>query len=237
MEISSIQNMQKKLLLDTNLKIIIFDFDGTIINSNQKKEHALIHAISTSYKIDFNQVKNFIANNPGKNREYYFKHFLKFLSPNKDHSKKLIKANNIFASDVENIYQNAEISNGLLDLKNIFPHSQWFIISSANKEEIIKIIKYRGISYLFEGVYGGPKTKYENFNEHILKLVTSNNEVLHIGDGNQDMEFIGKAGIQGLLLTKWSSEINYLLSQRNNILVMESLSQYVCAVHKKNSAT
>jgi len=191
-------------------KIIIFDFDGTIINTNHKKESALIKVIADTYELDYNQIKEYIINNPGKNREYYFKYFLnKLTKSERDSILILEKVSKMFSKSVQDIYANADIESSLLELKNTLPDTKWYILSSANKEEIIKILDYHNILSLFDEIHGGPKTKYENYIEYISKFVNSNDEVLHIGDGNQDIELIEKSGIYGLLLTRWSMEKIY----------------------------
>lgn len=230
MEINSIQDMQMTSLKNLNPKIIIFDFDGTIIDSNHKKEDALIEVIAEVYQLDFNQVKEYIVNNPGKNREYYFNYFLDQLNLQENQSEMLHAVNNLFSKNVQDIYKNAEIESSLVEFKNIFPYTKWYIISSANKDEIVKILEQRNILSLFDDVYGGPKTKYENYNEYILKLINSNDEVLHIGDGNQDIELIKNTGINGLLLTKWSLEKDFLLSYRSSIVVMDCLRHYIYSI-------
>lgn len=215
------------LLKNLNPKIIIFDFDGTIINSNQKKEEILAKSISNIYKLDLLYVEKIITNNIGKNREYYFKYFNdKF---NKSHIDKYIELNRCFSENVKNIYKKAEIDSNLVKLKQYFPDSSWYIISSANSEEIKEVLEYKNISHFFINVYGGPKTKYQNYLENILEFVPNRDEVLHIGDGNQDIKFIEEANIKGLLLTKWSSEKELLLKYKesNNIFVYDSIFDFM----------
>lgn len=60
-------------------------------------------------------------------------------------------------------------------------------------------------------------------------FVPNRDEVLHIGDGNQDIKFIEEANIKGLLLTKWSSEKELLLKYKesNNIFVYDSIFDFM----------
>ena len=213
-----------KLYHNLDFEFITFDFDGVIIDSNQRKESALVKVISDVFGLQLEVVNDFLKSNSGRNREFYFRYFLPDANmANNKKNELLTHLNELFSECVKDIYLNSTLEPSLKLLRELMPKSSWYILSSANSVEILEILKKRDIGELFNGVYGGPKTKVENFNNYIKPLIKLNTKVLHIGDGNQDIRLINEVGIKGLLLTNWSMEPDLLLKQKYNInYVIES---------------
>lgn len=182
------------------IKVLIFDFDGVIVDSNKIKADAFA-------KLFDSQGEEFKE----KVREFHFRH------PNLSRYEKItelcrlagISANAVVLKEMANTFSKYisenlhEIKplNGALDFLAKHHEKRKFIVSRADKQEIIKIITNLGIDDYFVEVYGMelPKT------EALLKIIrdedVSKEEAIFFGDAESDMLAANEAGVHFSLVS------------------------------------
>ena len=201
---------------NSEFDVITFDFDGVLVDSNSAKEIALAKVVSELFDFEFNYVYFYIRDNPGKSRKHYFDYFESRSSIKSIDSTLIDNAFKSFSQDVKHIYSSSRIQESLEKFRQVHPNSDWFILSSANANEIKEFLSERLLLRYFKGVFGGPNSKFTNYNNYILPFVSDPNKCLHIGDGSQDIMHVKSSGVKGALLTSWSAEPNLLLDESNN---------------------
>ena len=171
-------------------KVLIFDCDGVILNSNKTKTEAFrectIHygAEITNEFIKYHKEKG------GISRQKKFEYFLKVLGPkyNISISETVDTLCNKFAKILKHRLLSCDLAPHLNELQNINPDSDWLVVSGGNQLELEKIFKERKINHYFKkGIYGNPRDKYQIISD-LKKDKTKLSNVLFIGDSKYDYE-------------------------------------------------
>ena len=168
------------------IKCAIFDFDGTLVDSNNIKFETFFQVtknIPNSKKL----LERILQEQSGDRYAIF-----KSLS-NRLYRKYKISVNDKNLCDEYTSICEAKVSSAqsikgskdsleklkLMDLK-------LFVSSATPEETLVNIINKRGISHFFDGIFGAPNTK-EMHIDHVMKLFDSNSsEVIYIGDSEAD---------------------------------------------------
>jgi len=201
------------------IKSVVFDFDDTIVLSEQMKQD-VFYEISSKYKqrgIEY--YNNYISKKP--TREQYFKglsqHIIEHsLVDNKSSIYLYTLLLEEFSQKVSNNLKNSgELPNVRLFIKYLFNKEyKLYISSKSNEKDIIETLKHKNLLKYFKGIYGLPNLKIEHF-QHIQKLENiKGDEICFIGDSESDYttacevkcEFIGiitnRNGLKDVICTK-----------------------------------
>jgi len=83
-------------------------------------------------------------------------------------------------------------------------HTQYhfFIASGTPQEELSYIVRQRGLTSFFQGVYGAPATKSEIINKIQIEQNLSREEIAFIGDAESDKLAAKETGIAFIARTK-----------------------------------
>ncbi len=169
------------------IKCVIFDFDGTLVDSNQIKRKAFFSV--TSHLSIYNRIMSDILEDPKiGNRFEIFDCYVKRLNEKYKYivdssdlvneytllcEKKIVKATSIKGAD-----------KALMVLKKI---DVKVVLSSATPFETLnKIIRKRKMSHLFDNIFGSPESKEEHINKVMNIYSLKSNEILYIGDSEID---------------------------------------------------
>lgn len=168
------------------IKCAIFDFDGTLVDSNNIKFNTFFQVtknIPNSKKL----LEQILQENPGDRFAIF-----KSLS-NRLYSEYQISVNDKNLSDeytsicekkvsTAQSIKGSEDSLEKLKLKGV----KLFVSSATPEETLVNIINKRGMSHFFDGIFGAPKIK-EMHIHHVMKLYDSNSsEIIYIGDSEAD---------------------------------------------------
>ncbi len=170
-------------------KIIIFDFDGVIIDSVKIKDNAFKSLVAKYPKKIRNAFFKFHKKNIGKSRfikfEYLFKNLLKIPYTQRD-IKLMSEA---FAKIV--LYKIARINLNKGVLKFLVKNKVsflYFISSGTPQRELKRIIHKKCLNIYFKKIYGSPVDKVN----HILDIIKTykflKKDILFIGDGLSDLK-------------------------------------------------
>lgn len=186
-------------------KIIIFDFDGVILNSNYVKTKTFYNLFkSYGKKIANNAVKyhlNYMGVPRQKKFKYIYKNFLK-----KKISKKILD-NLDFEfrkKSLKKIYQ-LNVSKPLNNfIRKNYRNYNLYISTGAPKNEIVDLLKRKKIFKKFKKVYGPPTKKYQHIN---LIRKSKKGDIIFIGDSLEDYRAAKKSKIK-FILKKHKENIN-----------------------------
>jgi len=178
------------------LKAIIFDFDGVICESVEVKTEAF-RKLFQDYPKQLDQILQFHMDNGGMSRFEKFKIICRdFLRQEltEEHSKKLGR------KFTEYSYQAviaAPFVKGAGEfLEKYYKTFLFFIVSGTPQEEMVSIVKEKGLEKYFKGVLGAPRLKGELLKLILLQNKLDKSEVIFVGDSRTDYEGAKEAGMK-----------------------------------------
>jgi len=207
-------------------KIIIFDFDGVILDSNKKKQQSFYELYREENKHNLKKIINYNKSNLGINRydkiEFIEKKILKIKNWKKS---KVNKINNFSEIVFEKVLESEFIPGAEKLLKLFYKRYDLFVCSATPEIELKKICKKKNIFKYFKKILGSPKKKYENFNKIFNNKNILKNNIIFIGDANSDYLLAKKMNIKYISIRnkKYNSKIKILNLQnlRNSKRIIE----------------
>lgn len=165
-------------------KALIFDFDGTLVQSNFLKKNTFLRLLNKYKNEEF--LKKLLEQKLP--REKLFLEFFRKVGMTSDDIKKNAdlytkKYNHLVDSKIVDM----EPINGVYELFSLGFKS--FINSATPEENIKNIISAKGWDIHFTNVYGSPLSKEENFKKMRKEYSLYNHEIYVIGDGRDDEEY------------------------------------------------
>jgi len=169
------------------IRVIIFDFDGVIVESVDIKTKAFTRLFEKENKSITEKIINYHINNTGISRYekfgYIYKEFLK--RPLSD--IEFQKLCNNFANLVIDAVVNAPYVEGAREFLEDYGSLYSFFIASATPQGEIEEIAYkRNIDRFFKRIYGAPNKKTDVIREIIISENIKPSESLYIGDAISD---------------------------------------------------
>jgi phosphoglycolate phosphatase len=186
------------------IRAIGFDFDGTLIMSEDKKGPAMAAVFREKFGVKRGvqkEYENLIGKGYSRNVKVIklFKIFLK-RKPNEKELK-------TFADHFGEHYVRKMNACPLFQCTNVIKELRkqvkfTFMLSLENTKEVKKIAKHCGVAKYFDEILGGPTSKIDNFKHVITKHGIKASEVLYIGDAHSDVVASKKMGMKIILLGK-----------------------------------
>ncbi len=182
-------------MLHSKYTAIVFDFDGTLVDSNEVKERAFGELYLPYGDELSNQVMEYHRKHRGISRFQKFRYFQESLlgkTYSEDDGQKLSKR---FSALVLQKVLEAPFFEGVeAFLDKYFRFIPLFLASATPESELREIVLRRNIHQYFKGVYGSPKTKREILQNIIRDYDLNPQTVLMIGDAPSDFEGARLAG-------------------------------------------
>jgi len=207
---------------------IIFDFDGTLVQSNEIKTWAFGKLYEKYGEDIVRYVTDFQVENGGFSRFVKFRHFHEHLLglPYTDEvGKKLSK--NYTQLVFDEVVRAPHVEGALEFLKKHYQHISLFVASGTPEPELREIIKHRSIPHFFQGVYGSPATKTEILQRILVKRKLYPEQVLMIGDALTDWKGAQGVGVEFIGIKSGKSS-NIFPSSNNLLNNLTELDKYVC---------
>lgn len=186
----------------TKIKAIGFDFDGTLILSEEKKaeEFAKVFREKFNCRKGVAQAYRKLSGS-GKNRtakvEALFKKFLK-RKPSKE-EQKIIEDH--FGKHYEESLKTCPLAACSDVIKELSKQVKFvFLLSLENRKEVVKVAKHCGVDQYFKEILGGPKQKVDNLLHVLKKHKVKSSEVLYLGDAHSDVIASKKVKVRIALL-------------------------------------
>lgn len=183
-------NLIKKI---NSYDIVVFDFDGIIVDSNEIKKESITLATerNSSKEKALTFTKYFVSNN-GIPRKIKIEKFF-----NKKISAKILKDYNKILEEKESeINVNPEFLEILSKIK-----IKKIILSGGERNEIERLLDQNSLANKFDLILSAPKTKNEN-----LKCANLTGKILFIGDSRIDYEVSLNNNLDFIFYAKFTQE-------------------------------
>jgi phosphoglycolate phosphatase-like HAD superfamily hydrolase len=181
-------------------KTFIFDFDGVILDSNNIKKNAIRESVNSILSLKkTNEFVDYFVSLNGVPREEKIAKFV----PKKHYEYVLTK----YESIIDIKLQSANLIPGVKDFIGRLSKlkQNMIILSGGAQTEVLQLLKDRGLSDKFSGVYGGPKNKEEN-----LKGLILDEPVLYFGDSEIDYLVSRNNGYDFVFIYGASNEVDWI---------------------------
>ena len=168
---------------------IVFDFDGTLVNSNEIKTWAFGELYKEHGENIVRQIISYNKEHEGVSRFVKFRYWQEDLLGQpytKEIGKNLSRTYSQLVFDT--VVQAPYVEGALEFLKKHYQHIPLFVASGTPEPELREIVLKRNMNRFFRGVYGSPASK----SEILQKIIRSNKlvpeSVLMIGDALSDLD-------------------------------------------------
>ncbi len=167
--------------------IIIFDFDGVIVDSNEVRINGFIRLYQNRYPWAIDEFRRYLRLNSGLSRykkiEYFYENILRI----EPELMILTKDAEDYSSIVKSDVIKAPFINGFIDfIKKNINRFEYAMISSSNQLELIKICMSRDIDKYFTEILGSPIEKNKNIERFIRNKNAIKSEIVYVGDTKYD---------------------------------------------------
>ncbi len=186
------------------IRAVGFDFDGTLIMSEDKKGPAMASVFREKFGLKRGVRKEYeklIGKGYSRDDkvEKLFEYFLDRKTTKKE--KKMV-ADHFGEHYVKNMRfcPLFQCSNIIKELRRQVDFM--FLLSLENIKEVKKIAGHCGVAKYFDEILGGPTSKINNFNHVLRKHKLKPSEVIYIGDAHSDVVASKKKKIKVVLLGK-----------------------------------
>ncbi len=186
------------------IKAIGFDFDGTLIKSEEQKAKEMAKVFKEKFGSSEGVEKAYIQfEGKARNRRDKIILLCRNLFKRNPTRKELQSLKKHFGEHYTQGLRTCplfECTNLLKELKKQVKFL--FLLSLEERREVAKVAKHCGVAKYFDEILGGPRGKAEHFLHVIKKHHIKPSEVIYIGDSHSDVTASKKAGIKVVLLGK-----------------------------------
>ena len=193
----SIKTRLLRLSLSRKLKpVIVFDFDGVIVESNKIKTLAFKKLFSDYSEKEQEEIALYHKRNEGISRVNKIKYFFSKIIKKELTPDKLVYYERRFSDLVKDSVVNSCFVKGCIDFLEKYAFDFDFYIASGTPEyELREIVQRKKIDCYFKGVFGSPELK-----EFIIKkIINSQNlmssQVWMVGDSMTDYRAAVNTGV------------------------------------------
>ncbi len=180
------------------LEVVVFDFDGVIINSNKLKYDAFFKIFSHD-----STLKEIVAEVLNKHREASRFQIIRLILTRyyNDSGRSIedVKKETLFLAEKYNqiVEQGAincsEIPGARTTIEKLSKQYPLYINSTTPIEPLKRIIFSRSLN-VFKEIFGGPESKIKNLSRILERENTSGSFVSVVGDGISDLKAAEEAG-------------------------------------------
>lgn len=173
-----------------NIKAIIWDFDGVLMNSNQIRDLGFREVLKEYAPEEVDQLMVFHQRNGGLSRYVKFRYFFEEIRQESINEEEVQYWANQFGLIMRQLLVRSEllIEETLDFVKKASKEIPMFIVSGSDQEELRYLCKNLGISEYFQRIHGSPTPK----KEWVARIIAEENldtaASILIGDSINDQE-------------------------------------------------
>lgn len=176
------------------IKIIVLDFDGVVVESNNIK-HQAFYELFSGFPDHCDEILTYHCTHNAVNRHDKFKYIMENILKQPFDQKLADKWAFDFSDLTRNRIIHCPYVIGALEFIEYFYNKFPIYIASATPLDELKIIlKQRGILQYFKGIYGAPLPKMEMFKDITKKETIKPHNILYVGDSYEDYEVASDFG-------------------------------------------
>ena len=179
------------------IKVIFWDFDGVLMDSNPVRDLGFERVLSEFPKEQVNQLLAFHQANGGLSRYVKFRYFFEEIRKEPITEDEIL----IWAERFSLIMKELLVNSALLieETMNFVKENQgkfiMHITSGSDQNELRYLCQSMGVDHFFHSIHGSPKTKKEWVKELIELHGYNKEEYVLIGDSYNDFEAAEFSGI------------------------------------------
>ena len=203
------------------IKIIVFDFDGTLVDSNEIKEDLFFH-VGEEYFPESSSIMSKILNDSSyKTRKDIFREFYNAcISQKTNYSSASEVVTEMIDSYThlaeKSVIKAEEIEGAGMALERLNNNYPLFINSATPSNTLKNIIYERDWLHYFKEIYGSDNSKVDNLKKICLSMNEEPANALMIGDSEADYDCSRSIG---------SEFFGYKYSYNDEHVVLHSLSE------------
>lgn len=169
-----------------NIKVIVFDFDGTLMYTNELKYNGFFKLFPDDEKHK-RAVKTVLDDILEESRYVILKGILELLGENAEDSERINSLADAYNDIVlEGAKSAEERDNAGEVLKSLWGKYILYVSSNGPEDTLKKVLEHKQWTSYFKGIYGYPKKKAETLRNILADEMVSPSEVIVIGDGKSD---------------------------------------------------
>lgn len=178
-----------------SIKVIILDFDGVVVQSNNIK-HEAFSEIFKAYPRHYDAMMKYHFTHNHVNRRDKFKYFFENMLKQPYCVEEIEKMCQRFSKLTRRKIILCPYVEGSCEFLELFSSKLPLYIASATPLDELKIImKERGLEKYFKRIYGAPVEKIKMLEDIIHKENILSGEALFIGDSIEDYQVAQESGI------------------------------------------
>ncbi|MBI2053174.1 MAG: HAD family hydrolase, partial [Candidatus Sungbacteria bacterium] len=170
------------------LKVVVFDFDGVIVDSNRIKEDAFYRLFEGHPHISRELVADVLMRNVGTRFDILRDIFVRSGAQPDEITRLVDESAARFDAMVQERIATRGLAPGARETLEDLSKNICLYINSATPETALKAtVEHLGIQGHFRAVHGAPPTKEENLRAIMAREGVEAGEVVVVGDGEGDM--------------------------------------------------
>jgi len=179
-----------------DVKAIVLDFDGVMVESNKIK-HEAFSEIFSQYPEHYEEMMSYHLSHNHVHRRDKFKHIYENILKKKYRDEDIEKLANRFSELTRRKIIESDYVDGAMEFMEYFyGRVPLYLASATPLDELEIILKERGIAAFFRRIYGAPMKKKDMFSDILEKEEISSGELLFIGDSPEDYRVAKDSGIK-----------------------------------------
>lgn len=165
------------------IRCVVFDFDGTLVDSNSIKRQAFFEVAGT-FRNGTEMMKCILEEATDRDRYWVFQEFARGVFGEADSAELAERYTRICQ---ERIAAAPEIPGARACLERLRSEGKHLFLNSATPAgPLASLVRLRRLESLFEAIYGAPATKQENLAAIRAQHRYAPEEMLVVGDGESD---------------------------------------------------
>lgn len=167
---------------------LIFDFDGVILDSNHIKEEGFRRLFLDFGEEKAGQIVEYHRANGGLSRYHKIRYFYTDILGRSVDDRIVDELAARFSEITLGLLKDPaiQIGDALGYIRSVHQKKATYIASASDDQDLKALCDYHGISDLFKGIYGSPKTKDAIVRDIVTN--TSREECVLIGDSYNDLK-------------------------------------------------
>lgn len=165
------------------IRCVVFDFDGTLVDSNSIKRQAFFEVAGT-FRNGTEMMERILGGAADRDRYWVFDEFARGLPGEADPAELAERYTRICQ---ERIAAAPEILGARACLERLRSEGKHLFLNSATPAgPLANLVRLRHLECLFEAIYGAPAAKHENLAAIRARHRYAPEEMLVVGDGESD---------------------------------------------------